>query len=152
MERLPILLNKTDYDFIVSRVEKLTSTTAAVWGKMDVAQMMAHCSNSLEQTLSGGGKKQMLIGVLIAWMFKKNYLDDQDIKRDSPTAPDFKIVEPKVFETEKARLLKNLRELQATPETKLDGIISPFFGKLTGYECARLHYKHTHHHLLQFGV
>jgi Protein of unknown function (DUF1569) len=152
MERLPNLLVERDYHNIRARVEALTAKNQALWGNMDVAQMMAHCNNSLEQTISGGGKKQMLIGMLISWMFKKNYIDESDIKKNAPTAPDFKVVGPREFANEHIRLLKNLSLMHEIPEHKLEGIISPFFGKLSGYECARLQYKHLNHHLSQFSA
>jgi hypothetical protein len=39
---------------IVSRIDKVQPTSPRQWGKMDVAQMMAHCSATLDMA-SGAG-------------------------------------------------------------------------------------------------
>ena len=35
-------------DEIVSRIDKLQPTSQRYWGKMDVAQMLAHCSAGID--------------------------------------------------------------------------------------------------------
>lgn len=152
MTRLQNFLVAQDYNTIVSRVNNLKPNSTALWGKMNVSQMMAHCSTSLEQILAEKQSKRLFIGILISWMFKKQYLDERDLNKNSPTAPDFVIVKTMEFEKEKARLLANLQQLNSKKESELEGRVSPFFGALTGYEVARMQYKHLNHHISQFGV
>jgi hypothetical protein len=42
------LFESTTATEIISRIEKLQPTSEAQWGKMNVAQMLAHCSGPLE--------------------------------------------------------------------------------------------------------
>ena len=57
--------NVNDTAEFISRIDKLTPTTKPIWGKMDVAKMMAHCNvtyeleyeNILYVTKTGKGQK-----------------------------------------------------------------------------------------------
>ena len=40
--------NEQDTAEFISRIDKLTPTTKPIWGKMDVAKMMAHCNVTYE--------------------------------------------------------------------------------------------------------
>ena len=40
--------NVNDTAEFISRIDKLTPTTKPIWGKMDVAKMMAHCNVTYE--------------------------------------------------------------------------------------------------------
>ena len=40
--------NEQDTSEFISRIDKLTPTTKPIWGKMDVAKMMAHCNVTYE--------------------------------------------------------------------------------------------------------
>ena len=41
---LPNIFTQTVTDKIISRLEKLTPETKALWGKMNASQMLAHCN------------------------------------------------------------------------------------------------------------
>jgi len=38
------IFNKQDSLEIIERINKLSPSTPALWGKMDVAKMLAHCN------------------------------------------------------------------------------------------------------------
>ena len=42
------IFSKEVADELLSRINKLTPTTPAVWGTMDVAKMLAHCNVTYE--------------------------------------------------------------------------------------------------------
>ena len=42
------LFNATDTKEAIGRIQQLTPNTSALWGKMSVAQMLAHCSVAYE--------------------------------------------------------------------------------------------------------
>jgi hypothetical protein len=50
---------------VISRVDKLGPSTARQWGKMDVAQMMAHCSAGFDMASGRLVRPRPLIGRLI---------------------------------------------------------------------------------------
>ena len=51
---------------IADRLAALPPTAARQWGKMDVAQMLAHCSAALEVGTGDRPRKQALIGKVLA--------------------------------------------------------------------------------------
>ena len=42
------IFNKQDSLEIIERINKLSPSTPALWGKMDVAKMLAHCNVTYE--------------------------------------------------------------------------------------------------------
>ena len=54
------------YDDILKRIENLTPDTTPQWGKMDAAQMLAHCAEIID--VSNG--KPLLNTPFIAMLFK----------------------------------------------------------------------------------
>ena len=42
------VFNATDVDGIIERVNSLIPSTKGLWGKMNVAQMLAHCNVTYE--------------------------------------------------------------------------------------------------------
>jgi len=134
---------------IVTRIENLQPTSQAKWGKMNVAQMLAHCQEPIKIGLGITHAKRGLLGILFGQMFKKKFLK-QGFTNNLPTSPEFVIVSDKSFTTEKQQLItlvKKLAEPNAITCKK-----HPFFGKITEAEWGEISYLHLHHHLKQFGA
>ena len=49
-------------DEVISQVERLQPAAQRQWGKMDVAQMMAHCSSALDMAAGRLNPPRLLIG------------------------------------------------------------------------------------------
>lgn len=140
------------YNEIMQRIDKLQPNAQKQWGKMDLAQMLAHCSEPLyialaEKPGQGGG----LMALLFGKMAKKTVLEEKPFKHGLPTAKDFVQNEPKDFNTEKERLKGLVARLYAGKDT-MPTRKHPFFGQMTPAEWSRAMYKHIDHHLRQFGV
>lgn len=149
MKNLFQLENKEE---IVSRINKLTPNSQKKWGKMDVAQMMAHCSAAFEVALSERKRPRVFLGYLFGRMAKKQFVYSTEYTKNSPTDSTFKIVDTRDFEKEKARLLSFIDRFYHFGPEGIHEAMHPFFGKMTGLEWAQLKYNHLHHHLSQFGV
>ena len=54
---LPNIFSKEVADEIISRINTLTPNSPAVWGKMNVAQMLAHCNVTYEMIYTNKHKK-----------------------------------------------------------------------------------------------
>ena len=134
---------------ILDRINTLTPGTKPLWGKMDVAQMLAHCQKPLGVAIGEHKLKGNLIFRIMGPLFKKQLYNNQPFKRDLPTDKSFIIADPKDFENEKQRLIKMI---QSFSETKLSNEPHPFFGKLTPEQWSRGTWKHLDHHLKQFGA
>ncbi|MGZ4043297.1 MAG: DUF1569 domain-containing protein [Bacteroidia bacterium] len=147
------LFNKQDAQEFINRINKLTAGTPALWGKMNVAQMLHHCQKSLE-IASGALKPKInkIIKLLFGKRAKTQLVGGQPFKKNLPTFQEAKIVDQKVFDTEKERLIKLIEQFQKNGKEGLTADPHPFFGDLTPNEWDILQTKHLDHHLSQFGV
>ena len=141
--------DKATRDELIRRIRQMTPNATAQWGKMNVDQMVRHCSLWEELMLGKKKSKQNWIGKLFGKMALKGLLkDDKPLRRNTPTIPDLKIKETGDFETEKARWIRLMEERVSSPVPE---IMHPFFGKMTKEQSDFLIYKHTDHHLRQFN-
>ena len=141
--------DKAIRDELIQRIRQLNENASAQWGKMNVHQMVRHCSLWEELMLGKKKYKQYWIGYLFGKVALKRLLsDDKPLSRNTPTLPDLKIKETGDFETEKARWISLMEERASNPVPE---IIHPFFGKMTREKSDYLIYKHTDHHLRQFN-
>lgn len=147
------LFNKQDADEFISRINSLKPDTVALWGKMDVAQMLTHCQKPLE--IASGAlkpKTNRVIKFLFGKKAKAQLINEPEFKKNLPTFNEAKIVDKRVFETEKGKLIKLIQEFQSKGEAGLTKDPHPFFGELLTSEWDILQVKHLDHHLRQFGV
>lgn len=146
------LYNKTAYDEIISRLNQLTPNTGRKWGKMEVAQMMAHCSEAFKIPLANHAYPRMFISYLFGWYAKKLVTNDKPYKEGLPTAPDFVIKDARNFEAEKEKLQNSITTFYTLGPDKTGKYPHPFFGRLSKEQWGKAMYKHIDHHLRQFGV
>ena len=136
----------------VARIQGLDSSAPRQWGTMTPAQMLEHSSRALEIACGRGPQKQALIGKLLAWTARKDFIGAKPFSRNGPTGPQLIVKEAPDFAQTKTRLLGLLRELHAMGESGCDGHVHPFFGRMTGTEWGVTQFKHLDHHLRQFGA
>ena len=138
---------------IIDRINKLTPETKALWGKMNVAQMLAHCNVTYELVYENKiPKAKGLKRFLLTLFIKKTVVGDTPYKKNSQTAPHFLMKEDKDFEKEKARLIAYLEKTQELGVSHFEGKESNSFGPLNSNEWNNMFYKHLDHHLGQFNV
>ncbi|RCR70899.1 DUF1569 domain-containing protein [Larkinella punicea] len=149
----PNLFTQEVSDKIIQRIDRLTPDTLPLWGKMDVAQMLAHCNVTYELIYENIHKKHNILMQLVIRAFvKKRIVGASPYKRNLPTGPAFLIKDTRNFETEKNRLKTYIRKTQQLGETHFNQKASHSFGKLNVNEWNNMFYKHLDHHLTQFGV
>ena len=151
---LPNIFTKEVSDQIIARMDKLTPESARQWGKMDVAQMLAHCSVTYEMIYEPEKhpKPNPAKGLLLKLFAKPVCVSEKPYKRNLPTESAFIIRSDKDLETEKARLVAYIRKTQTLGEDEFDGKEYVSFGVLSKTEWSNMFYKHLDHHLTQFGV
>ena len=138
---------------VIHRIDKLTSETQPKWGKMSVAQMLAHCCVTYEMVFTDKHPKpNAFTRFMLKAFVKKAVVSEKLYSKNGRTAPQFLITDKKVFETEKKRLVDYINKTQELGESHFDGKESHSFGKLTKNEWNNMFYKHLDHHLTQFGV
>ncbi len=146
------LFTPTYANKILNRIDKIESTSPRQWGKMDVAQMLAHCGNGLEMAMGIINPHRVFIGRLIGGFLKPVYTNEKPFSKDSPTSEEIKVSTPKDFATEKIRLIKLVKQFSEGGESKCTKHPHPFFGRLTPAEWSIGMYKHIDHHFRQFGA
>jgi len=147
------VFSSTDVEQIIERVNTLTPSTKGKWGKMNVAQMMAHCNVTYEFVYDNNHPPNSAIKKFFLKLFIKSFVvGEKPYRRNTRTAPEFLITVDKDFGKEKARIIEYLRRTQELGETHFDNKESRSFGRLTVKEWNIMFYKHLDHHLNQFGV
>jgi thiamine phosphate synthase YjbQ (UPF0047 family) len=135
---------------ILDRLNKLTPQSQPKWGKMNVAQMLAHLQMPIGNALGIYTLPRTLLGRIVGRFVKSGMYSEKPFKRNSPTDPSFVMTGyEKDFEKEKQSIITMINDFK---EENIKNEIHPFFGKLTKQQWSKAMYKHVDHHLQQFGV
>lgn len=146
------LFDNSTIEEVVNRLNSLTPQSQRQWGKMEVAQMLAHCKEAFKVPLMEKSPPRMFMGYLIGWMIKNKLYNDSPWKQNLPTAPQFIIKDERNFELERKGLLSLVNQFHNDNPERIATIVHPMFGKYTGEQWGKAMYKHLDHHLQQFGV
>jgi Protein of unknown function (DUF1569) len=147
------LFDAVTADDVKKRVAQLTPDTPRLWGTMYPAQMVAHCSQAMEMAVGDRNPPQMFIGRIIGPMLKRMALGTEEpLRRNTPTSPHLVVQGDRDLETERTRLTGLIGRFASAGPAGCTTHPHTFFGRMTPDEWARLMYKHTDHHLRQFGV
>lgn len=144
------IFDKETRDKIIGRINTLAEGSTAQWGKMDIRQMLAHCTMYEEMLQAKRKFKRIFLGRLFGKMAMKDIIGDaRPTKRNLPTIPELKVFEPGIdFAAEKK---KWIALLETYANFTNDGSEHAFFGKITNQQIGYLSYKHADHHLRQFN-
>lgn len=137
---------------LIDRIHAIPDNAQAQWGKMNLYQMLTHCT-TWEEWMQGKGNpvyKQAFIGKLFGKMgLKRMIRDDKPIDKGVPTSEQFKIKETSGdIQEKKAYWVQLIRSYETYSNPTF---IHDFFGKMTKEQIGLLAYKHTDHHLRQFN-
>lgn len=147
------LFDKSVCDETIERIDSLTVNTQPKWGKMNVAQMLAHCNVTYELVYENKVLKPTGIKKWMLKTFIKNFVvGNKPYPKNGRTAPAFLVTTKKDFEQEKDRLKKYILKTHELGGDYFHGRESHSFGNLTKTEWNNMFYKHLDHHLQQFGV
>jgi Protein of unknown function (DUF1569) len=134
---------------IIDRINKLTVQSQRQWGKMDVAQMLAHLQPAIRIAYGTHQPKGNFLFKLILPLFKSKLWDEKPYKKSLPTATTFVMTGTKKdFEKEKEALIELINQFSQSAISERH----PIFGKLTKENWSKATWKHIDHHLQQFGV
>jgi len=151
------MLMKTIFDEetrneLIVRIENIPENAQAQWGKMNLYQMLTHCS-TWEEWIQGKGNpvyKQVFIGKIFGRIgLRRMIRDDKPIDKGAPTSEQFKIKETTGDISKKKA--EWIQLIQSYENYSNPSFIHDFFGKMTKEEIGLLAYKHTDHHLRQFN-
>jgi hypothetical protein len=137
---------------LCSRIAQLSETSRSQWGKMNVSQMIKHCILWNEMALGKTKYKQVFIGRLFGKMALRSMIkDDRPVQRNMGTLPELIVSETSGdLELAKKQWIASIEEYGHLSDDHK--FVHSFFGELNKEQTGLLAYKHTDHHLRQFGV
>ena len=140
-------------DEVKQRMTQLRPDSRRLWGKMNAAQAVAHCTAGLELAMGDRRPPRLLIGRIIGPMIKsKAFREDEPMRRNSPTVQGLVVRDERDLDTERQRLCSMIDRFAAAGPQGCTAHPHSFFGRLTPEEWSMWMYKHLDHHLQQFGV
>ncbi len=149
---MPSLFNPADAQVYINRIGRLTPSSAALWGKMNVVQMLTHAQGPLKVALGEMQLKRGLMGILFGGMVKRQMLKEGPLGKNSPTAREFLVFNEDGFDASRQQLVVLIERFTQGGPVGITKEPHPFLGKMTAAEWDTLQWKHLEHHLKQFGV
>lgn len=135
---------------IINRINSINEFSVGQWGKMNVYQMLKHCS--LTEALYLGRKKypRTFFGKMIGKWALKNMLKDQSpIAKNAPTSKYFKVSETNGdIAKQREHWISLIKEYANYSNPSFEHW---FFGSMTAEQVGFFVYKHADHHLRQFN-
>jgi len=152
VSKMKSLFEQQTVSEVMQRVDRLTASSQRKWGKMEVAQMLAHCTAALEVAAAEKFPPRMFIGKILGPLFKSQFYNDRPLNKNGPTDKSFIIDDQRDFDKEKERLKKLIKKFAEGGPEKCTAQLHSFFGKLKPEQWGIGMYKHLDHHLRQFGA
>ena len=147
------VFDKPTRDGLIGRINLLNNDSMAKWGKMCVFQMVRHNTYWNGWVLGEGNHayRQAFLGKVFGKMaLRKMIKDEKPFDRNIPTSSQFKVKETNGgLEEEK---LKWISLTKAYENYDNPAFVHDFFGEMTKEQVGILVFKHSDHHLRQFGV
>ena len=150
---LPNVFQAETISALHARIDNLSAGSAALWGKMNVSQMLAHCCIPFEQALGmRSDGPNLFMKLLLRAFFKKSMVNEVPYRQNLPTSPSFVIDDERNIEAERRRLKMLIGQFSELGSAAFEGKKQISLGSLSALEWNNLMYKHLDHHLRQFGV
>jgi hypothetical protein len=138
---------------VKERMAQLRPDSERLWGKMNPAQALAHCSAATEMAVGKLCPPRILIGRLLGPLAKKSLIvNGTPMRRNAMTEKSCVVRDERDFAVERQRLLESIDRFAAGGPGICTKHPHFFFGPLTPVEWATLMYQHLDHHLRQFGA
>lgn len=136
---------------LIERINTVTEHHSAQWGKMNVYQMLMHGIKWDQMALGKTKYRQSFFGKIFGKIALPDFIgDERPFKKNVPTVPDLKITDTSgdtsILKAKWIALIEEYDNYQN------ENFIHPFFGGMTKEQLGYLAYKHTDHHLRQFGA
>lgn len=146
------IFDKTTRDELIARINLLNENSKAQWGKMNIYQMLKHCT-LWDGWILGKGEyiyKQVILGRIFGKMALKDMIKNENpLRQNVPTLAELKVIEKNGDVV--SEKMKWISLIESYAHYSNPGFIHSFFGKMTEEQIGYLAYKHTDHHLRQFN-
>lgn len=106
------IFNHLHSEEILNRIDKLNPNSQPQWGRMDVAQMLAHCSSYQDIAMGKSFPPRSWIGRLIGRFVKPLLYNDKPIPHNMSTITEMLITDKREFDTEREKLKQKIMAFQ----------------------------------------
>jgi hypothetical protein len=138
---------------VKGRIAQLKPDSERVWGKMNPAQALAHCSAAMEMAIGEKKPPRIFIGRLLGRFAKKSMIaNEKPMPRNVGTDKSLVVSDERDFVEERQRLHDFIDRFASGGPGACTKHPHFFFGSLTPEEWAALMHQHLDHHLRQFRV
>src|SRR4029434_5074655 len=96
-------------DEVIARIDRLQIASQREWGKMDVAQMMAHCSITMDIASGRLNLPRVFLGRLLGPFFKSLYTNEKPFGKNGPTGKELVVADWRDFAPEREQLKVKVR-------------------------------------------
>ena len=145
------ILNDDDRMAICQRIGSVTSASVPRWGRMDARAMLNHLRLSALMALGELPVANKSKRAFQVFPIKHLILYVVPFPKGAPTAPELLVPDAASVDAIRSELVSLVERIGAGPREG-DGPVHPLFGRLSFREWGVATYKHTDHHLRQFGV
>jgi hypothetical protein len=121
------VFDKITRDELISRIKALDEHSIAQWGKMNIYQMLRHCTLWEDMMTGKTVYKRAFVGLLFGRMALKGFVkDDSPLRRSTPTIPELKMTGSGDVQAEKTKWIAQIEDHSHFSNPDL---VHPFFGK-----------------------
>lgn len=145
------ILNDVDRTAICERIGSVTSASVPRWGRMDAKAMLTHLKRSALMALGELPVASKSKRVFQVFPIKHLILHVVPFPKGAPTAAELLVPDAASVDAIRSELVSLLERIGTGPREG-HGPVHPLFGRLSFREWGVATYKHTDHHLRQFGV
>jgi Protein of unknown function (DUF1569) len=145
------ILNEADRTAICQRIGTVTSAAVPHWGRMDAKAMLNHLRLSALMALGELPVACKSKRAFQVFPIKHLILHVVPFPKGAPTAPELLVPGAAPVDAIRSELVSLVERIGAGPREG-DGAVHPLFGRLSFREWGVATYKHTDHHLRQFGA
>jgi len=136
---------------VKKRMAELRPDSERLWGRMNPAQALAHCSAAMEMAMGEKSPPRIWIGRLLGpWVKKSMIVNETPMRRNAATDKTLLVTDQRDLAVEAQRLCELIDRFVAGGPKACTKHPHSFFGPLTPAEWAALMYQHLDHHLRQF--
>ena len=145
------ILDDSERAALCQRIGSVTGASVPRWGGMDVSAMLAHLRLSALMALGELPVARKNMRAFQVFPMKHLLLHVAPFPKGAPTAPELLVPSSAPVDAIRSELVTLVQRIGAGPREG-HGPVHPLFGRLSFREWGVATYKHTDHHLRQFGV
>ena len=146
---VPTLLNDVDRSRLIQRLQRVRPDARPQWGTLDAPRMLCHLADNLRVAL--GDVPCTPVHTFASRTLVKFLVVNTGFappRGKIQTAPEMLASRPATWESDMAACVQLVERVGSGSARA----VHPAFGPLSAEEWGRLCWKHTNHHLVQFGA